>query len=72
MSEWRRTRTVTCARCAKTFIRLTTDRYLVCLSCVTWARLAAAGITASDPAMARIAAHNASVFARAESERSAA
>jgi hypothetical protein len=62
---WQRTRTVACARCRKVFIRLTADRYMVCLGCVTEARLLTAGFTAGDPALARIAAHNASVLARA-------
>ena len=64
-----RTRIVTCARCRAPFSRLTTVRYEVCLGCVTWARLTAAGFTSADPALALIAAYNASVPARFTTEK---
>jgi hypothetical protein len=71
VSGWLRTRTVTCS-CGRIFTRLTRDRYLVCLRCFTWARMAMAGITADDPALLRIATHNAEVRRRVSDERDAA
>jgi hypothetical protein len=68
--RWVRTRNVACANCPRRFIRLTSDRYQVCLHCVTWARLAMAGIGPADPALGRIIAYNASV--RTARERKAA
>jgi hypothetical protein len=61
-----RTKNVACANCAKRFIKLAIDRSMVCLRCVTWARLTAAGLVGTEPGVTQLAAYNDSVRAKAE------